>query len=226
MPGEPTTACRKSIDAFNRHEQRADGERIVLSLDAGLSLLSELFYERIRFDVERHLGSDSMLVPLSEMKSQQAANLETEVFQVVEAAGMIRAGQYIADHEWCLKWLAEFRLAAATGDAQIAGRLAAYEALQADDRRLALMDVLMKVVPESRRAPLILFRLMPLAIHLATAVAFGDATAAAETRRAQTSLLTEIADCRTCRGAVLDNGQLCAVCSNPLWNYQWLTATD
>jgi hypothetical protein len=70
----------------------------------------------------------------------------------------------------------------------------------------------------------VLYRLFPLAAGIVTATAFVDAGAAAELRESQTSWLPSIADCGECRGRVLENGEQCAVCNNPLWNYEWLNA--
>jgi hypothetical protein len=226
MASEQTTGRAEIIEQFCRHENRADSEKTVISLDAGLSLLRELLYGRLHFDVERIVGSDSMLIPLSESKTQHATKWEIDVFQVVESAWMVRDCRYVAAPDWYQKWLTGLRLGEAATEEKAARRMAAYEALNADGRRLALMDRLMKVLPESRRAPLVLFRLTPLAVHIVTAVAFGDPRRAAEVRKRQASLLSSIMDCSTCRGAVLDNGEICQACSNPLWRYEWLTATD
>ena len=50
------------------------------------------------------------------------------------------------------------------------------------DRCLAFSDVLVKVIPESRKAPLVLFHLLPLAVRLVTAAALGDQATAAKLR--------------------------------------------
>jgi hypothetical protein len=226
MAGEQTTARTEAIEQFNRLASRADGDKVVVSLDAGLSMLRDLFYGRIHFDVERVIGADSMLIPLSESQTQRATKLQIETFQVVESAWMVREGQYVPAPGAYQAWLAAFRLGEAAADEKTAKRIAAYEASTPDGRRRDLMDRLMKVLPESRGAPLVLFRLVSLAIHIVTALAFGDRQRAAEVRKRQASLLSSITDCTTCRGAVLDNGETCQACSNPVWRYEWLTATD
>ena len=48
-----------------------------------------------------------------------------------------------------------------------------YRAKTPDQRRLAFSNVLATVVPESRRAPLVLFRLLRPAVQIVTALAFG-----------------------------------------------------
>ena len=47
---------------------------------------------------------------------------------------------------------------------------------------------------------------------------------ALEARKRQQSILPGIGDCGACRGNVLDNGERCAQCGNPIWKYDWLTA--
>ena len=38
------------------------------------------------------------------------------------------------------------------------------------------------------------------------------------------TLLSIIRDCAECHGSVLENGEQCRNCGNPLWKYDWLTA--
>ncbi len=125
-----------------------------------------------------------------------------------------------------MQWLARLRLGALSADVNVVRRFAQYASKTTDDRRLAFTDVLARALPESRRAPLVLFRLVPLALHVATALAFGDRGRASEVRDRQTSLLEAIADCRQCGGRVLENGQQCGQCGNPLWTFRWLTTAD
>ena len=93
-----------------------------------------------------------------------------------------------------------------------------------DARRLAFQRVLDKAIPESRRAPLVLLRLLPLAAGIATATAFGNLDLARLLRKQQSSLLPAINDCHRCRGRLLDNGDSCPECGNPLWKFNWLTS--
>ena len=60
---------------------------MVTSLDSGLSVLRDLLYGRMHFDVEQIVGTDSMLIPLSESKTQLATKVQIEIFQVVESTG-------------------------------------------------------------------------------------------------------------------------------------------
>ena len=168
-----------------------------------------------------------MLVPVSEVRTQRATKTEIELFQIAESAWAAEQHRYVrSETDWYVHWLGQLRLGAAFAEAGNAGRVADYRAKSPDDRRLTLIDVLLKVLPESRREPLVLFRLVPLSVHLTTALAFGDQATAADVRRRQISCLPSIRDCHRCRGAVTDNGELCAVCGNPLWRYEWLTVAD
>ena len=82
------------------------------------------------------------------------------------------------------------------------------------------------VVHESLAAPLVLFRLLPPAVQIVTARAFGDRKTADELRSQQAALLPSISDCRQCGGIVLGDSEQCPKCGNPLWTYEWLTAAD
>ncbi|NLF69541.1 MAG: hypothetical protein GX575_10870 [Candidatus Anammoximicrobium sp.] len=226
MPGEETNRRAEIVSEFEGHENRNDGQRVVTSLDSGLSVLRDLFYGRMHFDVEQMVGTDSMLIPLSESKTQRATKVQIEVFQVVESAAAAQERQYASSDEWYLNWLARFRLGEMVGREKIAKEIADYRRMKPDGRRLAFTDVLSRVLPESRKAPLVLFQLVPLAVQIATAVAFDDANAAAELRKRQIGILPSIADCHACHGKVLDNGEICDTCSNPMWAYKWLTETD
>ena len=62
--------------------------------------------------------------------------------------------------------------------------------------------------------------------EIATALAFGDHARARDARKRQTADLPAIRYCSQCRGDVLENGEQCRGCGNPLWKFEWLTATD
>lgn len=226
MPDEEANRQAELVAEFERHENRKDGQRLVTSLDSGFSVLRDLFYGRTHYDVEQILGTDSMLIPLSESKTQDATKMQIELFQVIESAAAVQERRYVSSDEWYLNWLARFRLGDMAGQEKTVQEIATYRAMKPDGRRLAFTDVLMHVLPESRKAPLVLFQLVPLAVQIATVMAFGDASTAAQLRKRQEAILPAIADCQACHGRVLDNGQICDVCSNPMWAYRWLTAAD
>jgi hypothetical protein len=221
-PDQPPTAAEE----FDRQAHRHDGVRVVASLGAGLNALRDLFYERTHFDVERNFGADSMMIPLSEIKTHRRTKQVVEAYQTVESAWYVHQVQYLGPHDaWYLSWLGQQRLGATAAEEATAKRLRDYRAQTPDARRQALMDQLLEVLPESGRAPLVLFSLVPLAVHLVTALAFDDRRRAEALRRQQLDLLPAIADCRECHGRLQENGTVCKTCGNPLWKFSWLTST-
>lgn len=216
-----------AADEFNRHESRTDGRTVVDLLDEGLTLLANTLYIRLHEDVESMIGADSMLMPVSPAKTRVQTLAEIDLFQIAESASLVQQSGHVGDAgRWYVPWLSRLRL----GDAPPAGgeqnRISAYLAQTAQYRRLSFTDVLARVVPESRRAPLVLFQIFPLAVQLVTAQAFGDSAAVTELRHQQAERLPSMADCRYCNGRVLGKGEQCPRCGNPLWNAQWLTAAD
>lgn len=222
--------CKKRLQAveeFNRLFRRSDGAMLVGSLAGGLTLLRDLLYVRLHEDVEEAVGTDSMLRPASEQKVEQQSKLEIDIYQVVESAATVEQRGYLGGGAGQFRdWLARLRLDEMATQRKVLDRIARYVSLPPERRRLALTDVLSRVLPESREAPLVLFRLIPLAVATVTSAAFGDHRGASEARTAQISLLPAIADCRHCRGAVLENGEECHACGNPLWKFEWLKAID
>lgn len=212
---------------FDEHLRRKDGATVVHGLAYGLMLLRESLFLRVHQDVEHALGHDSMLMPTSEKKTRDRAVEQIETFQAVECAAAAAAYGYVpAQDDWFLRWLLRLRLRNEAADGAGADLVRRYGAGGGDDRRLLFTDVLSRVVPEARHAPLVLFRLFPLAVHVTVALAFGDHGRASELRRQQLALLPAIADCGECRGALLELGEHCPACGNPLWKYRWLTAVD
>ena len=122
--------------------------------------------------------------------------------------------------------MARLRLGPSQPDDRVTKRVESYLAKTADQRRLTFSDVMGRALPESRHAPLVLFRLMPLAVEIVTALGFGDSPQAAEVRQRQSAILPAIGDCERCRGKLLENGEQCPECGNPLWLFDWLTSID
>jgi hypothetical protein len=216
-----------AAEEFDRHEDRRNGARVAGCLANGLAILRESLYRRVHEDVQRVVGRDSMLLPISDLKTHERATEEIEIYQAAESA--VATGQYGYLHkpdEWYVPWLARLRLGQRGLDAELTERAQKYLSATADGRRLAFMRVLGQVLRESGRAPLVLFRLLPLSVHIATACAFGDHAAAADLRRQQIAILPAITDCRQCRGRVLECVEQCRACGNPLWEYEWLLVAD
>jgi hypothetical protein len=216
-----------AIRQLREHEHRDDANRIVESLDRGLAVLAELLYTRVHEDVENTQGVDSMLAPIAPAKTKALTIREIEFYQIAESAVLAwRSGYVREDDRWYAHWLSRLRLGESSPQEAESARVADYLSLPADKRRLAFTDVLNHVVPESRRAPLVLFQLVPLAVQIATALAFGDNAQAAALRSLQVDHLPAIADCRECKRRLLANGEHCSHCGNPLWGSSWLTSAE
>jgi len=214
-------------EGFNRHESRQDGARVAGCLADGLSVLRDALTRRLHQDVERFVGMDSMLMPVSKIRTLRLTANEIEAYQIAESTAAAAESSYVGQpEEWFLPWLAQVRLGEGNLCEEVIQRARSYLAKTPDRRRLAFADRLATVLPESRRAPLVLFRLVPLSVGIATALAFGDADAASRLRADQAAILPAIADCRQCHGQVLPCPDQCDACGNPLWTYECLTAAD
>lgn len=217
----------EAAEQFNRNAGRTDGARIATSLAEGLTVLRDSLYRRVHEDVQRAVGMDSMLAPISEEKAEKLAKTEIELYQVAVSVGTARDCGYVQDDDgWYLQWLTRLRLGKIYGEPKVRQRLENYLSKSADGRRLTFTNVLACALPESRRAPLVLFRLVPLAVQIATSLAFADHANASDVRNRQTTYLPAIGDCRECRGKLLENGELCRECGNPLWKFDWLVSSD
>ncbi|MGA2256582.1 MAG: hypothetical protein ABSG53_18190 [Thermoguttaceae bacterium] len=223
---EIVNRCSTAAEEFDHHEHRSDGLQIIESICGGLTLVRDAVYARVHADVERRMGMDSMIFPLSEEKSERTTKLEIEIYQIVVAAGAAQVKGYIVDGKWFRDWLAELRMGHVDSNSRAARRMSYYVEKSADDQRLAFSNILATTLPEASRAPLILLRLVPLAVQIATALAFGKSVDALQLRREQTEILPSIPDCDRCHGKLLENGEQCTMCGNPLWTYEWLTTAD
>lgn len=217
----------EAAQQFDEHEHRRDGAHAAACLMHGLTILRDSLYQRVHKDVQRALGVDSMLVPVSEVKALRSATEVSEAYQIAESVLAAREAGYLRNQgNWYLEWLAWLRLGQFGFEADAVRQAQEYLPKSADQRRLAFVDALARGVPESRQAPLVLFRLMPLSVRIITASAFGDRGTARTLRAQQLALLPAIADCRHCQGRLLECTEQCRVCGNPLWKYEWLTMTD
>lgn len=199
-------------------------QQIVDSLAVGLTHLRNMLLARTRDDVKCRYGTDSMLgVSLSEIERQdRLAKVEIESYASIVITDEVIRNGYVGDRaEWFLDWMFHLRL----GDGYksvMDKRVAYYKSLTVEERRLKFVSVLQRVLPESARTPLVLFRLFPRSIRILTAVAFGDRLRANEMRAEQIGFLPGIADCHECHGRVLDNEDSCRCCGNPVWNFTFL----
>jgi len=149
--------------------------------------------------------------------------VEIDIYQTAESAAAVTEMGYVqGDGHWYLEWLADVRLGKAALEPKNHRRLSEYARRDGNRRRLTLTNVLVAILPDARRAPLVLFRLFPMAVHIATAIAFGDDAGASRIRANQKECLPAIEDCNQCRGRVFNNGEQCSGCGNPLWKTSWL----
>ena len=217
----------KAAAEFHQHDGRRDGTLAVHWLDQGLTILRNSLYLRMHQDVELFVGRDSMLMPVSELKSMLLVHQAIEAYQIAESAAAAQHFNYLADPEaWYLDWLARIRLGENDWRGEIVERTKSYFAKTAEQRRCAFIDEMARILHESIAAPLVLFQLLPPAVRIVTARAFGDRKTAEDMRIAQVASLPSIHDCRDCHGRVLDDSEQCPTCGNPLWSYEWLTAAD
>ena len=77
----------EAVEQFAQHVRCADAAGVVGSLSGGLTLLRDSLYMRVRHEVESNLGADSMLLPVSKIKTEWATKKEIEA----EVAAMMVA---------------------------------------------------------------------------------------------------------------------------------------
>jgi len=217
----------RATEDLSTYLNRHDAAEVVEQLDTGLTLLRDLLFIRIHNDVEREFGMDSMLAPISEESTERRTKAEIETYQVVvAAAACVEYGYVEKDEDWVIDCFAHLRFGDKGNDPKLQKRIAYYRSKQKEQRPLMFMSVLENTLREVRRAPMVLFRLFPLSVRLTTALAFNDTQQAIELRKRQIDLLPAIKYCNECGGQPLEAGQHCRHCSNPVWEYKWLLATD
>jgi hypothetical protein len=209
------------------HNPTSPPAEVIESLLSGLAQLRDLLTWRLHDDVQLQFGIDSMVAPASlsqEVKQIQQASVEIDAFTSVVVDAAVTDGRYVASPgEWFLDWIFQLRF----GDGYELVRQEhadPYRGLTDKGRRLRFASVLHQAVPESMRTPPVLFVLYPLSVRIIAAMAFGDSQRAQKLRAEQVGLLPAIGDCDECRGRVLDNGQSCRNCGNPVWTFTWLRA--
>ena len=218
--------CSAAAEDFDQHEHRGDGLQIIERICGGLTRVRDSFFDRVHSDVELRVGRDSLIMPVSEEKTERTTKLEIEVYQVVVSAAAAETHGYVTDGGWYRDWLTRLRLGNIEPDGRAARRLIYYAGKSTTDQRMAFSNILAAALPEASRAPMILLKLLPLAVQVATAQAFGKSADALQWRHEQTEILPAIADCHHCHGMPLENGEQCEMCGNPLWTFEWLTSAD
>jgi hypothetical protein len=218
---------KRAVERLREQSQRDDSVQVVSVLDEGLTLLRDLFMDRLNESLEKAVSRDSMLVPVSVVKARVLTTSAIEIYMAAESAAVVREHAYVQNvDQWYGQWLLQLRLGESGTGPKDLDQVKHYLSQSEDARRLEFTNVLARVFPESRKTPLVLFRLFPLAAQVVACASFGDRNCAAKIRNHQVSLLSAIADCSQCHGAVLANGEQCPRCGNPVWNLRWLTATE
>ena len=224
--GSNHPAAAKAAAEFDHHEGRSDGSKIADRLVENLTALRESLLRRV-LTRDESIPLDSMLLPVSKLKAQQRASEEVEAYMIAESADAVRSLELVRNPKpWYADWLTAMRLDSWNPLGNVPERVAGYLEESSDQRRLRFSNLLVEAIPEARRAPLVLFRLLPTAVHVATALAFDDPTSAKKIRAEQIKILPSIAFCQECRGKLLTAGKECSTCGNPLWNQQWLCDVD
>jgi len=224
--GGTRPAAAKAAAEFDQHEGRSDGTEIADRLAKNLTALRESLLRRV-LTPDKSIPLDSMLLPVSKLKAQQHASEEVEAFMIAESSDAVRLFKLVKKAgPWYVNWLTAMRFDSWNPLGDVPERIAGYLKKSSDERRLQFSNLLVEAIPETRRAPLVLFRLFPTAVHVATALAFGDSKAAGKVRAEQSKILPSIAYCQQCHGKLFTADKECSTCGNPLWNQQWLCEID
>jgi hypothetical protein len=209
---------------LKEHYPGLDSQQIVDCLMAGTTQLRNLLMVRAHDDVQREYGTDSLTdASLSRMQMKaRYAKFEIETYSCIVIDDEVTQSGYVGDPgDWFLDWLFRLRLGAGYESA-FQQRVEHFRSPNIEERRLKFVSKLQEAMPDSARAPLVLFRLFPRALRILPAVAFGDAVRAQRLRQEQKTLLPAIGDCHQCEGRVLENDEICHFCGNPVWEFNWL----
>lgn len=229
MTGEHLGRLASAASDLQDRCPNLDAAKTTHSLSDGLTLLADQLFTRVGRDLEQFSAMDSMLMPATEA-GEVRATLRTrtliDVYSCHVAAAEARAQSYVDDaDDWLEAWLWKLRMPDVdlAPVRELAGKFAGQDV---DEQRLTFASALERRMPQATKAPLVLYRLYPLAVQIVTTVAFGDHLRAGELRNQQIHILPVISDCHQCHGRPLDNGDFCRTCGNPLWHIEWLSAAD
>lgn len=193
-------------------------------LSTGLTRLRKALIERANDDVEREFGKDSMVVSsLAEIERQaRRAATEIDAYCCVLVNEEVTNNNYLeANDESFLDWLLNLRFAEQWEKVK-RQRVDYYVSETVEQRRMKFVSLLQRNLPESVRAPLVLFRLFPRSVRIAAAMAFRDLHRAQELREEQIRLLPAVSYCHECHGRVMECDDSCRCCGNPVWSITWL----
>lgn len=224
---ERTRRRAEAAESLTSQTGCQNGAQTVARLDDGLTLLRNLLYTRLYNDVQRSFGQDSVLMPLSQDRTEQKTKGEIELFVMSEVLDEVGDGSFCdVPPDWLREWLMDLRLGGKQDQQKVAKRIDSYLGQALPARYLDFSNVLERALAEARHAPLILYQLFPLAVRVTTDLAFGDHFRGAEMRNKQLALLPALADCRACHGRLLEVDDICRECGNPVWTIRWLSQAD
>jgi len=128
---------------------------------------------------------------------------------VVVLAEAAHSGYAKAHFSWFCEWLTRL-FWGDHPDVALLERLRDYDQLTDGERRRMFASHVEQALPKATSAPLVIYRLYPRAVRIATSLAFGDRLRASDIRNEQIAYLPVIADCHECHGAPLDKAK-CAI---------------
>ena len=162
---------------FQQRVGSAHSADLVRSLWAGLTTLRKLLLTRLHNDVEAYYGIDSILAPMTASETQREmchAADEIEIYSLTVVLAEAAHSRYAHDDaDWFREWLLRLRW----GDemnAMVAERMHLYDQYGDNDRRHMFASFVEQALPEATKAPLVIYRLYPRSVRVATALAFGD----------------------------------------------------
>jgi hypothetical protein len=226
IPDERSRRRAAALGSFSAVTPRPDAPQVIERLDDGLTLLRNQLYTRLQADVQRNFGTDSMLMPLSQLQTEHKAKGEIDAFLVAEVLDELTHSRALPQPMQNRHWLQELRFAGRQDRAALETRADAYVRLNDHDRQMEFSDMLEELLREARLAPMILYQLFPLAVRAMAAIAFGDHLRGGEIRNRQASLLPSITYCRNCHGRLMEVDESCRECGNPVWTIRWMTQPD
>ncbi|REJ92992.1 MAG: hypothetical protein DWQ35_11175 [Planctomycetota bacterium] len=209
---------------FAERFPQQDGSRVANRLSQGLRSLRRGFFARLQHEAEA-CGNDSMLIPASIKglrRMEASTKLEIEIYQIAVSTEEVKDRGYVDEAPWYCDWLTRLRLGTLADRGHVTERLDHYLAEARSERRLEFGDVLARTTPAATKVPLVLYRLFPLSIRIATNLAFDDHLSAAEMCNQRNSILPLIESCHECHGRPMANGTWCETCGNPVWETDWL----
>src|SRR5262249_29219749 len=155
----------------------------------------KLLLTRLHNDVEAQFGIDTIRAPSTSNEARREighAASEIETYSaVVVLAEAAHSGYAKADFPWFCGWLTRLCWGE-HADPAILERLHAYDQLTDGERRRMFASLVEQALPEATSAPLVIYRLYPRAVRIATALAFGDRLRASDVRSEQIAYLPVI----------------------------------